>query len=203
MIWEHYIQGYFGGGGIGAINIADEILEGIGLIEPKQGDTFTKLAKLPFTRAFVVEPYIGTRGESVNTFYSKLDEMEKINRQINYYIREDKGNELAGYLEDKTRNADYKWYINNQTEIERFKNVLRAIRGISQEIWKDKKIENKRETIEKLQLSVTETAKIFHQAYKDKKEFDMLTDMDDIFIKTKYEKMLKTRKQKVFKYQQR
>ncbi len=201
LVFENYIRGYFGGGGIGAVNIVDEILEGIGLLESKPGDTFTKLARLPFVRAFFIEPYIGTRGESVNKFYNKLDELVKINRQVNDYIDKNKTNELASYLEDKNRNADYKWYAENQTEIERFKNVLWAIRGMVQEIWKDKNNDNKREEIEKLQMAVTETAKAFQKAYKDNKSFDMLLAMQRISINLKFEKSKKSLERKIVKSQ--
>ena len=194
---DAFITAYTAGTGRGAIYITDEILQTIGIVDDKPGDTFATLSNMPITRALVTETPLGTRGESVQKFYSKLDELEEINKQVNNYININETIKLDDYLLGKE--SDYKFYLKNQTEINKFKNVLRAVRDLRYEIMKDENISDKRDKIKEIEMQVTDVAREFKKAYDNNEKFIIGKSLAKILSDKKQKDKYANKKKKLFK----
>lgn len=179
---EALITAYTAGFGRNVLTVGDEILQALGLVDKKPEDLFTKLSKFPVLKAFITEPPLGTRGESVAKFYEKLDELEELNKTVNNFIKQGDDNGLNEYL--KKRDYDYMYYVANQTEINKFKNVLRAANDMLAEIKQSEDL-LKDEKIAKLQLAITTTAQEFQKTYKSGSTFKIDGVLNDILIKSK------------------
>lgn len=196
---ESLITGFTAGAGRGALYISDEILQMLGIVDNKPEDTFTVLSKLPLTKALFTETPIGTRGRSVQNFYSKLDELEEINKQVNRYVSDDETEKLNDYMEDKK--DDYKYYLMNSKEINKFKVILRYAQSIKRDITKDESIKNKREKIKELENQMTELAKGFAESYKNNTKFKIGEFMNDFYRDYKTDTKEENYKRKSFKGQ--
>ena len=132
---EALINGYTAGTGRNIVNIGDELLEAGNIIPDDDVTSFrvlgVDLTKMPVTKKFISEDFTGLRGENVRKFYDKLTELEKINKTVNRFLSTGEENRLAGYLSQNGK--EYKYYIENQTNINKFKNFLTVARDISKE----------------------------------------------------------------------
>ena len=194
---EAFLNGYLAGAGKGAIYITDEILQTLGIVQKKPDDTFTILSKLPVTRALVSETPRGTRGESVQEFYEKLDEMETLNKQVNEYLSTNDIEKVENYLDG--REYDYKFYLKNQTQINKFKNVLRAVKELRYEIFRDPNIKDKRDKINQIENKVTEVAKKFQEAYDKNELFSINAYLSQILNDKKFKDNVARSNKNLFK----
>ena len=197
------LRGYFAGSGQGPLYVVDETLEALGLIEPSPQDRWSRLSRLPITKAFVSKPAIGTRGESVRKMYEKLDEIEAINRQVNRYLKQNRPEKIHQYLSEKGRDPDYKWYLNNSAEIGKFKTVLRAMRDFELAINKNTSIKNPREVIEGFQLEITKTAQELMKAYQNNDLFMLEDVVIGKYLDEKHKQRMLERERKAIKRQYR
>ena len=174
-------------------NTTDKILQEIGVLKSNNEDTLTLLARMPITRAFFTETPLGSRGQSVQKFYEKLDQLESASRTVNAYIREENIDGLQKLLAE--REKDYKWYLENQTQINKFREVLKATRSTRVSILEDETIKNKREVITALEKRITDVAIIFNNAYEKGKFFDIGEYMSSVLEDYREEK--KSQKEKI------
>jgi len=193
---EAFITSYTGGMGKNVLNISDEILRLTGIADEGPEDTFTILSKMPITKALFTEVPIGTRGQSVQDFYTKLDELEQMNKQVNDFIKDNKDDKLNDYMRD--REYDYGFYLTNAREINKFKQVLRATRDLVGDMKKSDD-PGKDEKIYQLQEAITQTAQQFQEAYNKAGSFKLNEALNKVVIDAKIDNTVDNNKMKVFK----
>lgn len=176
---ERFVLAYTAGTGRNILNISDEILQATGLVEKKAEDKFTTLSKLPITRAFVVAPPTGTRSESAQKYYEKLDELEEINKAVNKFIGEGRESELKEYL-DK-HESDYRFYLKNQTQINKFKEAIRAVKSVSSELYAS----GNHEQVKELNREIMNIAAQFNSAYVSKSDFNLSVVLKNVLDEKK------------------
>jgi hypothetical protein len=111
-------EGLTGGAVTGLIQVTDELGQLMGIVKKKPEDTWTKLAHLPVTKAFVSPTPLGTRSRQVQEAFDAFAEIEKINRTVDGYHQEFMYDEtgkaekkIEKYLSKNDRNRKYLWYI--------------------------------------------------------------------------------------------
>jgi hypothetical protein len=181
---EAFITGYTAGAGRNTLYITDEILQTLGIVDRKPEDTFDKLSRMPITRAFVGRTYIGVRSESIQSFYRKLDDLETINNTVNKMIRDEKGSELNQYM--KGHEVDYRYYIKNQKEINRFKDLIRGVRDLQIEMIR-KGDEDRFEKARGMDWTLTGIGQRFDESYKAGHNFTVGSALSNIRLKHKKE----------------
>jgi len=180
MRLQALVTSYTAGAGRGLLSITDEILESAGLTEKSPDDAFTRLSRLPVSRAFVTEAVLGSRGRSVQEFYKKLDEMEALSASVNQYLKDDNLDRIQQALTgDKAE--DYKWYLDNKKSIGRFREVLRISGYMKSEISQMRTAENKRDMIRMIDETMTNLAIKFNNAYAEKSGYPISSIMNDIY----------------------
>lgn len=190
---QYFIDGYAAGTGKYVYSITDIALQKSGVL-PEQGlDSWTILSRMPFTKAFVVEPYIGVRGASIHRFYEKLDELEKAKSQYYTAIYDGDPKPIEKLF---SKYDELKWYLENQTEINKFREVLSYIKTFRTEVMNDKSINNKREVLNKIQMAVTNTALSFYESYQSKTEFNASQTFKDVIKKIKAHNKEKNKRRK-------
>jgi DNA polymerase III sliding clamp (beta) subunit (PCNA family) len=196
---EAFITGYTAGTGKNVLYLTDEILQQIGLVERKPEDKFTVLSRLPISRAFVSQPPLGLSSKSVQQFFEKLDELEGLNNLINQAIEKLDSNEAMKLLESKKgRIEDYQWYLKNQTQINRFREIIRGHREFLTEILADPNEQNKEDKIIEIKSIITNIAQDFLEAYNNKEKF--VIDKSLNFIKEDIKRREKTQRREVSKF---
>jgi ParB-like chromosome segregation protein Spo0J len=165
---QAFIEQYTAGTGKNILNLSDELAQLTGIIPKVPDDTFTKLSRLPVLKAFIVAPPTGIRSESGTKFYEKLDQLEEINSTVNKLVKENRDAELKDYLSGKE--DDYKFYLKNQTQINKFKDVIRAVRSLQSEMYQ-KNETGKVEKSEALNKEILAMAQSFGEKYKEKSIF--------------------------------
>ncbi len=179
---DHYIKSYFGGAGIGAVNIVDEFLQMVGVLEEKPEDAFTKLSRMPLFKAVLTERPIGTRGGYVQDFYQTLDKIAGVNKKVNRYTISGEEDKLSKYLSNPETDRLYKFYIANETNLNTFRNILSETRDLKYGIMKDDILTDseKQRDIRALDDVIQNIALRFSDAYKNKTFFDIGKEVDDI-----------------------
>ncbi|MDD4877142.1 MAG: hypothetical protein PHQ86_08470, partial [Dehalococcoidales bacterium] len=192
---EHYIKSYFGGAGIGAVRIGDEILQGLGLVESKPDDLFTTLSRMPFTKAFVTETPIGPYSSYVSDFYSKLDEMEKLNRSFNNHVIKEDFERLEKLMAEPENEDLFSFYEGNKTAINTFRTTMSGIRNTKIANLKNDMMTNveARKENDRLDMVIHETAIRFRDSWEEFKNggdgyFDFSKEMDDVIKNLKVDK---------------
>jgi len=192
---EHYIKSYFGGAGIGAVRITDEILQELGLVESKPDDLFTTLSRMPFTKAFVTETPIGPYSSYVSDFYSKLDEMEKLNRSFNNHVIKEDFERLEKLMAEPENEDLFSFYEGNKTAINKFRQTMSGIRDLKIANLKNDMMTNveARKENDRLDLIIHETAIRFRDSWEEFKDggkgyFDFSKEMDDVIKNLKVDK---------------
>ena len=186
---QHLITAFTAGAGRGALSITDEVLEIAGITEKTPDDLFTRLSRLPVTRAFVTEAAIGTRGRSVQKFYRKLDHMESISATVNLYVKDDNMVRIQQLLTGK-EGEDYKWFLDNKKSIGRFREVLRVARFLKIEIAQMRAVDDRRGMIHTIDEAITNIAIRFNNAYAEGEPFPIDKIMSEIYsfgVRTKRE----------------
>jgi hypothetical protein len=187
---QHLITSYTGGMGKNIIYMTDEILQQIGWVEKKQEDIFTKLGKLPITKALFTETPLGKRSRSVQEFYKILDEMQEINTTVNKLIVEEDTTKLTNLFANSKKNKLYKYYNDkdNKAAINKLNLILRLSWDIITEIKEDSSIINKREKIEELELKITNIAYNFRQAFEKGQQFKESDILKELYSLAKTKK---------------
>ncbi len=194
---DAFLTGYTAGTGKNVLEISDDLLELLNITNSYNEDTFTKLSHFPVLKAFITEVPQGTRGESVQKFYEKLDELEEINKTVNKFIKDGYDEDLEKYL--NKHKSDYSYYISNQLQINRFHRTLKYIKQLRTDLMKDPKISDKREKIKNVERIITEIAVDFQDSYKQNKPFDMGIELNSIIQTYSQREKLDRKRIKEFK----
>jgi hypothetical protein len=193
---EHYVKSYFGGAGIGAVRIVDEILQGLGLVESKPDDLFTTLSRMPLTKAFMTETPIGPYSSYVSDFYTKLDEMEKLNRSFNNHVMKEDYERLEKLMDNPDNEDLFTYYEGNKTAINKFRATMSGIRDLKIANLKNDMMTNveARKENDRLDQVIHNTAIRFRDSWekfkdgKDDAYFDFDAEMDDVIKNLKVDK---------------
>ena len=198
---QQFLQSIGGGAVTGGIVVSDEILQLLNIVDKSPDDVFTILSKTPITKAFVTETPKGTRSSYAQDFYVKLDEMEVINKTVNNYVADNADKKLENYLSDEKRKKDYQFFVKNQTEINKFKDVLRYSRELKRDILEDKNLTNeiKKENAKNIDDIITDAALDFRDKYKEDGVFNVSQKLNEIINKAKEKKSDRKEKIKTFK----
>lgn len=160
---ENLIQGWFGGSGRYALDIADIGIKAIkktggAFIEPKKP---TDLADIPLIKGFVVRRPEGSQSESVNNFYKNMDKIIQVNSTIKQYLQS-KNNETAEKL--KLKYPEFRAYQG----VNKTAKVLSDLSNYSDYIIRSNKPEKeKRELLKGIDRRKTEIAQKANKAIEN------------------------------------
>lgn len=181
---ESLVTGYTAGTGRNIANLFDEALEYSGAVPD---DDLTNMlgfetSKAPVFRGLYSDNPVGTRGKSVQDFYEKLDRLTGINKTVNYKIKNDKDADLENYLNRSDNRKDYKWYINNSSQIDKFKDAIKAFNEIKNEIRKDSTLnsDKKKQAVTEIDGKITSLAQSFNNSYKQDLTFNFKVEMEKV-----------------------
>jgi hypothetical protein len=187
---NYLVRSFFGGAGIGAVNILDETLQAVGLLEDKPEDTFTTLSRMPLTKAFFTESPIGPYSAQVGDFYETLDKITKLNRTITDYVEKGNFDRINQIMEDPEKEKMYVFYEGNKYAINKFREVMTGMRELKIANLKDDLIakETAMRENDKLDRLIHETAIQFKKAWENDVPFDLTKEMQDVMEKISKEK---------------
>jgi hypothetical protein len=179
---QHYFNSYTGGAGAGAVNILDEVLQGMGLLDQKPEDTFTTLSRMPVFKALLTEKPVGLQSGYVSDFYDTLDKITKVNVTFNKLVQTNDFDKLDKFMQDPENEQMYSFYEGNSTAINSFRNSLIWIREQGYATMKDPLLskQQKQDDVARMNDIVQETLLKFKDAYDNKKPFEYGRTMDEI-----------------------
>ncbi len=205
---EYAIRAYFAGVGSASLYLTDELLQQLNIVEERNEDTWTRLSKLPLTRAIIQEPKIGIRGAAVQKVYKTMDNIERINKQVNRFIADGNAKKAQEYLNKKDNRAAYLWYIQplgnestQQTELSYFKSALRFVKHYEQEINKDTTLTPKQKRIKKetMQSFIDNNARKLLESFETGDAFYLDDDVYDLYYQSKLRDQDISRERKFFR----
>jgi hypothetical protein len=187
---DHYVKSYFGGAGMGAVNILDETLQLVGIVDKKPEDTFTALSRMPVFKALLTERPIGLQSGYVSDFYETLDKIEKTNITFGNLVKTENFQKLDKFMQDPENERMFSFYEGNSTAINHFRSVLTWVRDAGYAVMKDNNLSKaeKQTEVKRMNDIVHESAVRFKEAYEKGEQFDYGKSMDEIVQKMRAEK---------------
>ncbi|MGV8131612.1 MAG: LPD38 domain-containing protein [Candidatus Pacearchaeota archaeon] len=182
---DAFVKGYGAGFSNYPIAFTDELLEAVGIAEEDPDEKFkvlgVNLQKMPLVKAFIPFEASGTKSESVGEFYDVLDRLENMNKTVNKLISTSNESKMLDMFSDESTKEDYKFYLQNQTAINKFKTVLRVARQLKIYAMKESSGKGYIQNVDKINYMVVRTAQEFQKAYNDKSIFGIDPYLMDLY----------------------
>ncbi len=126
---DNLINAWTGGLGRYATNILDAILEGTG-ISPSITEPSKTLADVPVLKAFVVRDPYGSQNESVNNFYEKLEDYQKVENALKEYL---KTGDIIKFNELKEKHPELLFFYDLENDVA-YSASARYLRSVAREL---------------------------------------------------------------------
>ena len=166
---------------------ADEVMETLGWAEAKPDEKFSVMGiqfrDVPLLRRFLPIESTGEKSKSIQEFYSKLDDLETLSKSV---LKE--GTDATIDYEEVMRKVpkgtkkyeELQWYYKNRKQVEDFRAAINGVRVMNLEVLRGD-TPNKTEETDKLKGKMLIVAHRFQKAYEEKKKFDMMSTLDEVF----------------------
>lgn len=154
---ENLIQGWSGGLGRYALQIADAGLKASGVVDEKYEKPSKTLADIPFVKAFVVR-YPSSQAESIERFYQNYEKATSVNKTVKNLIEKEQNPEIALRL----------WQESGMADLDGIREALGSMRGVIDLVYRNPEMtgDEKRQIIDTIYLQMIQVAKQGNQVFE-------------------------------------